>query len=79
MKVPSIQEAEALLAEGSRRNPGAWVKHSVVAAETARAIAERHPLLDPDAAYVLVCCMTLDEATARHTYPTFDTSSTATD
>jgi putative nucleotidyltransferase with HDIG domain len=29
------------------------VKHSVVAAEIARAIANRHPSLDPDAAYVL--------------------------
>ena len=29
------------------------MKHSVVVAETARAIAERHPLAEPDAAYVL--------------------------
>jgi len=53
MKLPSVREAQALLAEGGGRNPGPWVKHSVVAAETARAIAERHPSLDPDAAYVL--------------------------
>ncbi|MGI9146903.1 MAG: HD domain-containing protein [Chloroflexota bacterium] len=53
MKIPSVTEAEAMLADASRRNPGPWVKHSAVAAATARAIAEHHPVLDPDAAYIL--------------------------
>jgi hypothetical protein len=42
-----------LLADGGRRNPGPWVKHSAVVAETARAKVERHPGLDPETAYIL--------------------------
>jgi HD domain len=53
MQLPSFDQAHAYLAAAGRRNPGPWVQHSVVAAETARAIAERHPALEPDAAYVL--------------------------
>jgi HD domain len=51
--LPSVEGAHAYLAAAGRRNPGPWVQHSVVAAEAARAIAARHPTLDPDAAYVL--------------------------
>lgn len=58
MMIPSRQEAEAILEEAERRNPGPWVAHCRVAAECARAIAQavdpaRHPELDADAAYVL--------------------------
>jgi hypothetical protein len=53
MKRPSISEARELIAEGGRLNPGPWVDHSLVAADIARAVAERHPTLDPDDAYVL--------------------------
>src|SRR5713101_938173 len=53
MRVPSVQEANRYLAEARLRNPGAWAEHSVVAAEAARAIAARHPALDPACAYVL--------------------------
>jgi putative nucleotidyltransferase with HDIG domain len=52
MKVPTIGEARALLTEGGRLNPGPWVDHSLVAADIARAVAERHPNLDPDHAYL---------------------------
>jgi hypothetical protein len=53
MKVPDVQQAHAYLAEGRARNPGAWADHSIVAAESARAIAAHHPALDPDSAYVM--------------------------
>ena len=49
MKVPSIAAAQALLADGERRNPGPWVDHLRTAGRVARAIAERHPELDADA------------------------------
>src|SRR5258708_40004736 len=53
MKLPSVEQAHAYLAEGGQRNPGPWVRHSRVAAETARSIAEHHPTLDADAAFVM--------------------------
>ena len=53
MRVPDAAEAEALLREGERRNPGRWVAHSRVAGRVARAIASQHPALDPDAAYAM--------------------------
>jgi hypothetical protein len=53
MKYPPVRQAHKYLAEGHARNPGTWADHSRVAAESARAIAARHPALDPDCAYVL--------------------------
>ncbi len=52
MKVPTLDEARQLMDEAERRNPGPWVQHSVFAAQAAERIARRHPLLDPEAAYV---------------------------
>jgi HD domain len=53
MAIPSISEAHRLLEAGRARNPGPWAEHSIVAAESARAIAAHHPDLEPDRAYVL--------------------------
>jgi hypothetical protein len=53
MKRPNVNEAHDLLNEAGRLNPGPWVNHSLVAADIARAVTERHPDLDPDNAYVL--------------------------
>ena len=53
--VPSVDLAEAYLAEGAALNPGPWVQHSRFVAQGARAIAERHPALDPERAYVVGC------------------------
>jgi hypothetical protein len=53
VNVPTLPEAERYLEEAAARNPGSWVQHSVVVARAARAIAGRHPALDPAAAYVL--------------------------
>ena len=53
MKIPSIETAEQILAEAGRLNPGAWVQHSKNVALGARLIAEQHPRLEPEAAYIL--------------------------
>lgn len=53
MQIPSLTTAQALLDEAERRNPGPWVAHTVYVAKAAKAIAQHHPQLDPDAAYIL--------------------------
>lgn len=52
MKIPSIQQAEQLLAEGEKLNPGLWVNHCKTVGICARTIAEKCDGLDADAAYV---------------------------
>lgn len=53
MKTPTINEAERLLEEARKLNPGAWTGHSKTAADCARSIAEKCENLEPDTAYVL--------------------------
>ncbi len=53
MKIPSLEEAQALMAEAEGRNPGAWVSHSRCVAEAAKAIAREHPSLDLHSAFIL--------------------------
>lgn len=53
MKIPSLQEAEELIAEAERRNPGPWVAHSRYVGKAAQAIASHHPELDGEAAFIL--------------------------
>lgn len=53
MKIPSLEDATTMLAEAEQRNPGPWVKHSLVAAKAAEAIASGYPGLDPQAAFIL--------------------------
>jgi hypothetical protein len=55
LKIPSIAEAERLLAEAGASNPGPWLMHSRYVALAAQAIAAHDPRLDPDVAYVLGC------------------------
>lgn len=50
--LPTIEEAEALLAAGEPLNPGPWGDHSRIAAHCARCIAE-HCDLDGEKAYIL--------------------------
>jgi len=52
MTFPSIEQAQAMLAEAERVNPGPWGDHSRTAARVARTIAERCGL-DAGAAYVM--------------------------
>ena len=53
MKVPSIVQAEKLLNEAKKLNPGLWVDHSKTAGACARAIAQRCDNLNADIAYAL--------------------------
>ncbi|GGJ85138.1 HD domain-containing protein [Deinococcus aquiradiocola] len=53
MTVPDLQTAEALLLDAEAMNPGRWVPHTRNVALAARVIAEHHPHLDPERAYVL--------------------------
>jgi deazaflavin-dependent oxidoreductase (nitroreductase family) len=53
MRIPTLEEAERCLAEAESMNPGPWVQHSRNVAIAARLIAEHHPELDPDTAYIL--------------------------
>lgn len=53
MKVPSIEEAEMLIEEAAKLNPGAWINHNKTAGFCARAIAEKCDGMDPDVAYVM--------------------------
>ena len=50
---PTIQQAEAWLQDGVKRNPGLWDEHCRYVGRAARAIAERIPELDPEKAQVL--------------------------
>lgn len=53
MKVPSVKEAERLLAEAAGLNPGPWIDHNKTAGFCARAIAEKCKDMNPDSAYVM--------------------------
>jgi putative nucleotidyltransferase with HDIG domain len=52
MNIPSLDEAEKLLSEAEKRNPGPWVAHSRNVALAAKCIAE-HSQLDVEAAYII--------------------------
>ncbi|MBU5226251.1 HD domain-containing protein [Clostridium senegalense] len=51
--VPSLEEAQLILKEAEKLNPGPWVNHSIYVAKAARLIAEKTDNLDPNLAYVL--------------------------
>ena len=53
MILPSLSQAEAYLCDAATLNPGPWEAHSRFAAQGARLIAERHPRLEPEQAYIL--------------------------
>jgi hypothetical protein len=53
VKIPSLGDAQSLIAEAEKRNPGPWVQHSLFTAQAAQAIASHHPKLHPETAYVL--------------------------
>jgi hypothetical protein len=52
MKIPTLDEAEKLLTEAEKRNPGPWVAHSKNVALAAKCIAKPSNL-DAEAAYIL--------------------------
>jgi hypothetical protein len=53
MTFPDPDTAESCLRAAEARNPGPWTAHSRNVAEAARSIAECHPELDPDRAFIL--------------------------
>lgn len=53
MKIPTRSDAERLLAEGGKRNPGPWIDHSRHVAVAAEAIASHTEHLDADEVYIL--------------------------
>lgn len=53
MKVPSIEEAEMIIEEAAKLNPGAWIDHNKTAGFCARAIAEKCDGMNPNIAYVM--------------------------
>src|SRR5690606_11813878 len=53
LNIPTLSQAEMLLAEAEQLNPGPWSPHSRVAAAAARKIAACVPGMDSSAAYIL--------------------------
>jgi hypothetical protein len=53
MKIPTIAQAESMLKEAEKLNPGPWVAHNKVAGLCGGKIAEKCVDLDSEAAYVL--------------------------
>jgi len=53
MKIPLREIAEIFLVEAEKMNPGPWVQHSRYAAEAAYSIANRHPKIDSEVAFVM--------------------------
>jgi hypothetical protein len=51
--IPTRWQAEQLILEAERLNPGAWIAHSVRVSQAAEIIAAHLPELDPQAAGVL--------------------------
>lgn len=53
LKIPDLQEAEAIFKEAGELNPGDWIKHSRYVAVAARLISSRCPDMDEEASYIL--------------------------
>ncbi len=53
--IPTLAQARQYLEQAEKLNPGPWVSHSLFVAQGAQLIAERHPRLDSERAYVLGC------------------------
>ena len=53
MNIPSFEQAEAFIKEAQRLNPGPWVQHSFFVGKAAESIAQHHPKLDTQTAFIL--------------------------
>lgn len=53
MKVPSVEEAQKLIEEAAKLNPGPWIEHNKTAGFCARKVAEKCADMNPDVAYVM--------------------------
>ncbi len=65
-KFPNVKEAEIILNEASKLNPGQWVEHSKYVAEAAKLIACHDKDLDEDIAYVLGLLHDIGRRYGRH-------------
>lgn len=53
MKIPSTYTAQNILTQAETTNPGLWIAHCKVAADCAKAIADKCDNLDGETAYIL--------------------------
>jgi hypothetical protein len=53
MSIPSLEQAEAFIKEAQELHPGPWVQHSFFVGKAAEAIAEHHPKLNSQTAFIL--------------------------
>jgi hypothetical protein len=53
MNIPSLEQAEALIKEAQELNSGPWVQHSFYVGKAAESIAQPHPKLDSQTAFIL--------------------------
>jgi len=53
MKIPTRKQAESYINEASNLNPGPWADHSRQVAQSAEVLADHHPELNPEIAYIL--------------------------
>jgi hypothetical protein len=53
MNIPSLEQAEEFIKEAQCLHPGPWVQHSLFVGKAAESIAQYHPQLDPQTAFVL--------------------------
>ena len=53
MSIPSLEQAEAFIKEAQELNSGLWVQHSLFVGKAAESIAQHHPKLDSQTAFIL--------------------------
>jgi hypothetical protein len=53
MNIPSLEQAETFIQKAQEMHPGPWVQHSFYVGKAAEAIAEHHPELNPQTAFIL--------------------------
>ena len=65
-KIPNRREAEDILQQASKLNPGPWVHHSMYVAKAAELIAKYDEELDEDIAYVIGLLHDIGRIKGRH-------------
>jgi len=51
--IPNLEEANIMLKEAEKLNPGPWVQHSLYVGQAAKLIAENYEDMDPEVAYIV--------------------------
>lgn len=65
-KIPNRREAEDILKQASKLNPGPWVNHSMYVGKAAELIAKYDEELDEDIAYVIGLLHDIGRIKGRH-------------